>query len=67
MAPINIVKCPQCGSYLLAAQKQKTKLCPYCSARINLQRAQHIAAAPNAAAASEVLRRLKAEKGFTHT
>jgi DNA-directed RNA polymerase subunit RPC12/RpoP len=66
MATIIILKCTHCGGYMLAAQTQKTKLCPYCGVRVNLQKAQRLAVASNAAEASEMLRRLKAEKGFTH-
>jgi acetyl-CoA carboxylase beta subunit len=66
MAPTNIVKCPKCGSYMLTQQKQKTKICPYCGANVNLQRAQRIAAANTAFEASEILKKLKSEEGFSH-
>ena len=59
-----IVKCPKCGGYMLSVQKQKTKICPYCGAHVNLQRAQKVASADNPFEASEMLRRLKAERGF---
>jgi acetyl-CoA carboxylase beta subunit len=59
-----IVKCPKCGGYMLSAQKQKTKICPYCGAHVNLQRAQRMASADNPFEASEMLRRLKSEQGF---
>jgi len=65
MTATNIAKCTKCGGYLLATQKQKTKICPYCGAHINLQKAQLVAAAKDAFEASEILRRLKAEKGFS--
>ncbi|MCW4030404.1 MAG: DUF1922 domain-containing protein [Candidatus Bathyarchaeota archaeon] len=65
MATISILKCTHCGGYVLAAQTQKTKLCPYCGVRVNLQKAPRVAVAANAAEASEMIRRLKAEKGFT--
>ena len=66
MTATNISKCPKCGGYLLASQKQKTKICPYCGAKINLQKVQLIASAKDSFEASEILRRLKAEKGFSH-
>ena len=59
-----IVKCTQCGGLMLSAKDQKTKVCPYCGTHVNLQRAQRVAAADNAFEASEMLRKLKSEKGF---
>jgi DNA-directed RNA polymerase subunit RPC12/RpoP len=61
-----IVKCTKCGGYMLSAQTQKTKNCPYCGAHVNLQKAQRVASAANAFEASEILRKLKNEKGFNH-
>lgn len=51
---------------MLAATTQKTKNCPYCGAHVNLEKAQKVAAAKNAMEASEILRKLKAEQGFTN-
>ncbi|MCW3984027.1 MAG: DUF1922 domain-containing protein [Candidatus Bathyarchaeota archaeon] len=64
MAPTLIVKCTQCGGYMLSAKDQKTKHCPYCGANVNLQKAQRVAAANTAFEASEILRKLKSERGF---
>jgi len=50
---------------MLTTKKQKTKTCPYCGTHINLTRTQKVAAASNAFEASEILRKLKSEKGFT--
>jgi acetyl-CoA carboxylase beta subunit len=66
MAPKLILKCTKCGGYILAAQEQKTKNCPYCGTNVNLQKAQRVAAAKDAVEASEIIKRLKAEKGFNH-
>jgi DNA-directed RNA polymerase subunit RPC12/RpoP len=60
-----IVKCTHCGGLVLAAKAQKTKLCPYCGTKINLLKAQKVAASNTALEASEILRKLKSEKGFT--
>jgi len=49
---------------MLSAQTQKSKICPYCGAHVNLQKAQRVASAANAFEASEVLRKLKSEQGF---
>jgi hypothetical protein len=62
MAATNIVKCPKCANLQLATQKQKTKTCTYCGAKINLQKAQRVASAPNAFAASEMIKKLKEPK-----
>ncbi len=59
-----IVKCTKCSGYMLSAQKQKTKICPYCGTHVNLQRALRVAAANTAFEASEMLRKLKSEQGF---
>lgn len=66
MAPILILKCTKCGGYILAKHAQKTKICPYCGTNINLQKAIRVAATENAFDASEIIKRLKAEKGFNH-
>jgi DNA-directed RNA polymerase subunit RPC12/RpoP len=60
-----IAKCTECGGLTLAAKGQKTKVCPYCGTKINLLKAQKVAAANTALEASEILRKLKNEKGFT--
>jgi DNA-directed RNA polymerase subunit RPC12/RpoP len=66
MATTIIVKCTKCGGLILAAYKQKTKNCPYCGAHVTLQRAQRVAAANTAVEASEILRKIKSEQGFTN-
>jgi len=66
MAPTLIMKCTKCGGYMLSTKTQKTKLCPYCNTKVNLQRAQQIAGANSASEASEMLRKLKSERGFEH-
>jgi predicted RNA-binding Zn-ribbon protein involved in translation (DUF1610 family) len=65
MKPTSIVKCTQCGGLMLTTKGQKTKLCPYCGAHVNLLKAQRVASATNSFEASIILRRLKSEEGFT--
>jgi predicted RNA-binding Zn-ribbon protein involved in translation (DUF1610 family) len=62
-----IVKCTKCGGFMLVAKEQKTKICPYCGTNVNLLRAQKVASANTAMEASEILKNLKKEKGFTKT
>jgi predicted RNA-binding Zn-ribbon protein involved in translation (DUF1610 family) len=62
-----IVKCTKCGGFMLAAKEQKTKICPYCGTNVNLLRAQKVASANTAMEASEILKNMKKEKGFTKT
>ena len=50
---------------MLTGKGQKTKICPYCGEHVNLLRAQKVAAAANAFEASEMLRKLKSEQGFS--
>jgi ribosomal protein S27AE len=55
-----IVQCPRCGGLLLAKADQKTRTCPYCGSQVFLAKAKEIASAENVYAASEILRKLKA-------
>jgi uncharacterized Zn finger protein (UPF0148 family) len=64
MPTMLILKCTKCGGYILAAKDQKTKICPYCGVTVNLQKAQKVAAASTAFEASEIVRKLKSERGF---
>jgi predicted RNA-binding Zn-ribbon protein involved in translation (DUF1610 family) len=59
-----IVKCTQCGGLMLSTKGQKTKICPYCGAHVDLMRAQKVAEANSSFEASMILRKLKAEEGF---
>jgi DNA-directed RNA polymerase subunit RPC12/RpoP len=60
-----ICKCTKCSGLILVAQDQKTKTCPYCNTKVNLLKAQKIAAASTTLEASEKLKILKARKGFS--
>jgi DNA-directed RNA polymerase subunit RPC12/RpoP len=60
-----IVECNRCGRLLMAGENQKTRTCPYCGSRIDLRKAKKVASATNAFEASEILRDLKSNKGFT--
>jgi acetyl-CoA carboxylase beta subunit len=57
-----VVECNNCGGLLLAAINQKTRMCPYCGARVDLQRAKRLAKAQDAFEASEILRKIKSER-----
>jgi hypothetical protein len=50
---------------MLTTKAQKTKICPYCGAHVDLSRAQKVASASNPFEASKLLRKLKSEQGFT--
>jgi acetyl-CoA carboxylase beta subunit len=65
MAPTLIMKCPNCNGLMLTSTIQKTKTCPYCSKQVNLKTAQKIAQANTAMEASELLKQLKANQGFS--
>jgi hypothetical protein len=49
---------------MLTTKGQKTKICPYCGARVNLLYAQKVASANTPFEASTLLRKLKSEQGF---
>lgn len=57
-----VVECNICGGLLLAAIGQKTRVCPYCGARVDLHRAKRLARAQDAFEASEILRKIKSER-----
>jgi DNA-directed RNA polymerase subunit RPC12/RpoP len=61
MATTLVVQCAGCGGFLLAKADQQTRTCPYCGAKVFLAKAKRIASAENAYAASEILRKLKAD------
>jgi DNA-directed RNA polymerase subunit RPC12/RpoP len=58
-----VVTCYKCGRFLLARTSQKTKLCPYCGFRFNVEKSRKVAFAKSAREASLLLRRLKSLKG----
>ena len=64
MKETQIVKCTQCSGLMLMISEQKTKVCPYCGSHVNLMRAQKVVSSSNVFEASEMLRKLKSERGF---
>jgi DNA-directed RNA polymerase subunit RPC12/RpoP len=56
-----IIVCARCGGLLLAKADQKTRTCPYCGSKVDVDRARKVASAENANEASIILRRLKRE------
>jgi acetyl-CoA carboxylase beta subunit len=64
MKPTSIVKCTKCAGLMLTTKGQRTKVCPYCGAHVDLLQAQQVASASNPFEASEMLRKLKNEQGF---
>ena len=61
-----VIQCPKCGGLLLAKENQQTRTCPYCGAQVTLAKAKKIASAESAYAASEILRKLKANAPQSH-
>jgi len=51
-----IILCYSCGRMLVAKADSKTRLCPYCGARVVLGKAKKLAFASSASEASEKLR-----------
>ena len=62
MTPTVVVECSKCQGMLLAAKEQKTRGCPYCGGKIDLKKAKRLAYAETAFQASQILRKLKAER-----
>ncbi len=61
MASTVIVVCSKCGGLLLAKAEQKTRTCPYCGSKVEIEKAKKLASAKNAYEASTILRKLKAD------
>jgi len=59
--PFLIVVCGKCGGLLLARVEQKTRTCPYCGFKVDLDKARKVASAGTAQEASTILRKLKNE------
>ena len=57
-----VIICYKCGRYLLAKTDQKTRRCPYCEARLVLNRAKRVMTAKTASQASNILRSLKEKR-----
>jgi hypothetical protein len=49
---------------MLSTNEQKTKVCPYCGVKVDLQKAPKVASANSAFEASEIIKKLKSERGF---
>jgi len=62
-----IITCTHCGGLFLAAETQKTRTCPYCGKRVDVEKAKTLASAKNAFEASEILKDIKSKKGFNRT
>jgi DNA-directed RNA polymerase subunit RPC12/RpoP len=56
-----IVVCGRCGGLLMAKADQKTRTCPYCGSRVDVDKAKKVASAKSANEASLILRRLKSD------
>ncbi|KPV62307.1 MAG: hypothetical protein AOA65_1931 [Candidatus Bathyarchaeota archaeon BA1] len=59
-----VIVCYTCGRFLLAKVGQKTRRCPYCEARVVLEKARRVAYAKSAQEASNIIRTLKKSKTF---
>ena len=46
----------------MAAINHKTRACPHCGTRVEMRKSKRLATAKNAFEASEILRKLKAER-----
>jgi len=57
-----VVVCYKCGRFLLAKTGQKTRRCPYCEARLVLDKTKKLAYVKTAQEASKFLRALKRKK-----
>jgi len=62
MTQTAIIECPNCKGLMLATANKKTKTCPYCGTRVEVCKAKRLARAETAMQASEMLRKLKAER-----
>jgi DNA-directed RNA polymerase subunit M/transcription elongation factor TFIIS len=58
-----VIICDECGGLLLAKTEHKTRKCPYCGSRVNVEKAKKVASAENAQNASTILQEMKRRKG----
>lgn len=63
MVAVLVVVCSRCGGLLLARDEQKTRTCPHCGFKVDLDKARKVASAETAQEASTILRKLKGEVG----
>jgi uncharacterized Zn finger protein (UPF0148 family) len=59
MVLTRVIACSRCGGLLLAKDGQKTRTCPYCGAKVDVEKARTVASAETAYEASALLRKLK--------
>jgi len=57
-----VVVCYGCGQLLLAKTSQKTRRCPYCDARLVLDKTKKVIHVKTAQKASSVIRALKSKE-----
>jgi len=57
-----VITCYKCGQLLLAKTDQRTRQCPYCEARLILDKTKKVASAKTAQEASVLIRALKRKK-----
>jgi DNA-directed RNA polymerase subunit RPC12/RpoP len=57
-----VITCYKCGQLLLAKTDQRTRQCPYCEARLILDKTKKIASVKTAQEASVLIRALKRKK-----
>jgi DNA-directed RNA polymerase subunit RPC12/RpoP len=60
-----VIHCYKCGQLLLAKTTQKTRRCPYCEARLVLEKVKKVAHAKSASEASSLIRVLKRREAFS--
>jgi len=61
-----VVVCYNCGQFLLATTSQKTRRCPYCEARLVLDKTKKVAHIKTAQEASRLIRALKSKENAGH-
>lgn len=66
MSSYAVIVCDKCGGYSLAKMNQKTRTCPYCGAKITLEKARKVAVAKTAVEASNIIQRIKEKKAGKH-
>ncbi|UCD27004.1 MAG: DUF1922 domain-containing protein [Candidatus Bathyarchaeota archaeon] len=62
-----MIVCYRCGQLLLAKDSQKTRRCPYCDARLVLEKAKKRARVETAKKASSFIQALKSKQDPRHT
>ena len=57
-----VINCPSCGKIIMASTASRTRLCPHCSAKVDVRSAKVLARIKTTQEAVEIIQELKQRK-----